>query len=139
MRGGIEIDSAELVFAVDFQPIGQGGEAEIEAVGFDHACLDWQKLLERGQSLSYPPSMASAVTNYEEIENSVLDLPFPDRSRLATRILESLDDDDAVIGPKWRDELNRRVRDIDEGRTELIPHDEVWKRVNDRFDTDFKA
>ncbi len=36
MRGGIEIDVAQLVFAVDFQPIRQGGEAEIEAVGFDH-------------------------------------------------------------------------------------------------------
>ncbi len=83
--------------------------------------------------------MASAVTNYEEIENSVLHLPFPDRSRLATRILESLEADDAAISPERRDELNRRVRDIDEGRTELIPHDEVWKRVNDRFETDFKA
>jgi hypothetical protein len=29
------------------------------------------------------------------------------------------------ISPEWRKELNRRLRDIDEGRANLIPHDQV--------------
>lgn len=81
--------------------------------------------------------MASAVFNYEEIENSVL--PLPERSRLATRILESLDEDQIEISQAWSEELNRRVCDIDEGNTKLIPQNEVWEQVNERFGTDFKA
>lgn len=83
--------------------------------------------------------MATTIPTYEEIENTVLDLPLTDRSRLATRILESLDEDDPEISDEWREELQRRVRDIDEGRAKMIPSEEVWRGINERFGTDFKA
>ncbi|MCF6312219.1 MAG: addiction module protein [Verrucomicrobiales bacterium] len=84
--------------------------------------------------------MVTAVSIYEEIEDAVLHLSQPERSQLATRLLESLDkDEDIEISPEWREELHRRVRDIDEGRTKLIDQDEVWKLVNERFGTSFNA
>lgn len=84
--------------------------------------------------------MATAVSKYEEIEDAVLHLSQSERSRLTMRLLESLDEDgDIEISPEWREELNRRVRDIDEGRTKPIDKDEVWRLVNERFGTDFNA
>ncbi len=80
--------------------------------------------------------MATAVSIYEKIEEAVLHLSQPERSQLATRLLDSLDEDDNIeITPEWREELRRRVCDIDEGRTELVEKDEVWKLVNERFGT----
>ncbi|MDF1812486.1 MAG: addiction module protein [Verrucomicrobiales bacterium] len=84
--------------------------------------------------------MTTAAKNYDEIEETVLELPHDDRTRLASRILESLEEDDGFeVSEAWQSELNRRIKDIDECRTELIPGDEAWKRVNERFGTDFKG
>ena len=80
--------------------------------------------------------MANAVeTTYEEIETSVLHLPLPDRSRLVTRLLASLEeDDDFPVSDAWRKEINRRVDNIESGRSVLVPHDEATKRVNARIE-----
>ncbi len=84
--------------------------------------------------------MAAAVSIYEEIEDRVLRLTRAERSQLATRLLESLDEDDDIeVSPEWREELRRRVRDIDEGRTELVDKGQVWELVNKRFGTNFGA
>ena len=78
--------------------------------------------------------MAATGHAYEILEDKVLHLPWEDRSKLASRLLESLDEDDAELSPEWRSELQRRVRDIDEGRTKLIPHDVVIAKVNARLE-----
>ena len=78
--------------------------------------------------------MAATGHAYEILEDKVLRLPREDRSKLASRLLESLDEDDAELSPEWRSELQRRVRDIDEGRTKLIPHDEVIAKVKARLE-----
>jgi len=85
--------------------------------------------------------MATTLSIYQEIEDTVLRLPQPERSKLATRLLESLDQDDdgGEISDEWRNELRRRVKDIDEGRATLIDSEEVWKRVNERFRTNIGA
>lgn len=76
--------------------------------------------------------MAKAVeTSYEEIETSVLHLSLPDRSRLVTRLLASLEeDDDFPVSDAWRKEINRRVDGIDSGRSVLVSHEEATERVN---------
>ena len=85
--------------------------------------------------------MATSIgSTYEEIEKSVLHLPLPDRSRLVARLLASLEEErEAEITPAWKEELRRRVEDIDKGRTELISGEEVWERVNRRFGTHFNG
>ena len=81
--------------------------------------------------------MAATVQSYDRLEEEVLHLPREDRSKLANRILESLDDDHFDPGPEWREELQRRVSDIDSGKAVLIPAEKVWDDVNQRFGTKF--
>ena len=92
--------------------------------------------LENCLLMPYRFEMITATATYEEIEDAILHLPIPDRSRLATRILESLEDDGSEISPEWQAELDRRVADIDSGETKLVSSRTVWGRVNDQFGTD---
>ncbi len=72
--------------------------------------------------------MVTRAVSYEKVEDDALLLPIEDRSRLASRLLESLDDDDD-ISPEWKDEIRRRVREMKEGTAIMVPHDEVMANV----------
>ena len=48
-------------------------------------------------------------------------------------------DDDFELTPEWREELHRRVAEIDSGKAKLIPNDEVWRGIDERFGTNFSA
>ena len=78
--------------------------------------------------------MAATEHAYDVLESKVLHLPREERSKLASRLLESLDEDDSEMRPEWGVELQRRVRDIDEGRATLIPHDDVMASVKARIE-----
>lgn len=90
----------------------------------------------------YPPFMAVSAS-YTHLEDEVLRPPFEDRSRLASRLLESLDEDDGFeLSPEWSEELQRRVKAIDDGTAKMIPHTEVLASVRAlleevRFSTGF--
>ena len=76
--------------------------------------------------MGYVPGMATTVETYQEIEQAVLHLPHPDRTKLVTRVLESLHEDDGIeVSDEWRAELQRRVKEIDDGKATMIPHEEV--------------
>jgi len=76
-----------------------------------------------------------AVTaSYAHLEDEVLHLPREERSLLASRLLESLDQDDLEPSPEWREELQRRVYEIDDGTAKLISHAEVLTGVRARLD-----
>lgn len=81
--------------------------------------------------------MANAAISYELLEIGALHLPREDRSKLASRLLVSLEDDDFELSPEWAEELDRRVNEMDEGRAETIPSEELWKQINQRFGTSF--
>ena len=68
---------------------------------------------------------------YEQVKDEALQLPLEDRSRLASRLLESLDDDDDV-SPEWLEEIRRRVKEIKNGTAKMVPHDEVMSNVRER-------
>ena len=68
---------------------------------------------------------------YEQVKDEALQLPLEDRSRLASRLLESLDDDDDV-SPEWLEEIRRRVNEIKNGTAKMVPHDEVMSNVRER-------
>ena len=82
--------------------------------------------------LNYSPHMASSAELYDQVKDEALHLPREDRSRLASRLLESLDRDDE-ISPEWLAEVRRRTKDIDEGRTKLISSEDAWKQINKEF------
>ena len=78
---------------------------------------------------SYDFAMSiNAAVSYEQVKDGALQLPLEDRSRLASRLLESLDDDDDV-SPEWKDEIDRRLQEIDDGAAKMIPHAEVMANV----------
>lgn len=63
----------------------------------------------------------------EAILQQALGLEEGERAQLAASILESLEPrvDEREIEQAWREEVRRRVADLDEGRVELVPWDDV--------------
>ena len=65
----------------------------------------------------------------QDIEAEALQLPLEERSRLAGRLQESLEpephDTPENIEKAWGEEIARRIEDMDAGRTESIPYEEV--------------
>jgi putative addiction module component (TIGR02574 family) len=76
--------------------------------------------------------MITTDVSYEQVKEIALHLPVEDRSRLASRLLESLDDDDDV-SPEWLEEIRRRVKEMKDGTAKMIPHDEVMSNVMARL------
>ncbi len=76
--------------------------------------------------------MVTTTVSYEQVKDEALQLPLEDRSRLASRLLESLDDEDDV-SPEWKDEIRRRVKEVKDGTAKMVPHDEVMANVRARL------
>lgn len=68
----------------------------------------------------------------EDIKLEALKLPTEDRAELAQTLDMSLEEDDAADAEHeklWKAEIERRCREIDEGRAELVPAEEVFRRA----------
>ena len=63
------------------------------------------------------------MSSLEQIAESALGLPVSDRTRLVTRLIQSLHDagPDPEVEKAWEAEVARRVRDLVEGRVTTIP------------------
>ena len=73
------------------------------------------------------------AANFDDIIKDALSLPPGARAMLADHLLESLDAEaQKRIDTIWADEAERRVRAIDEGRSKLIPGDEVLAELRPR-------
>lgn len=79
--------------------------------------------------------MAVSTPSYQRLEEEVLHLPRVDRSHLAARLLESLDQDEHEPSCEWIEELRRRVGDIDAGKVKLISAENLWNEAKQRFGT----
>ena len=67
----------------------------------------------------------------EALLTAALTLPPEDREEIAERLLRSLDNSEYVaLAPDWKAEIDRRLKEIDDGTAELIDGDEVmaWLR-----------
>ena len=82
------------------------------------------------------------LSSFEELLHAALDLPPKARAMLASRLIESLNgsepteldsSEQAKIDAVWAEEIERRIRDIDEGRVELIPGEEVMAKLRSRI------
>jgi len=70
----------------------------------------------------------------EDVFSKALDLPFEDRIRLVRDLLATLEapaDPDADRA--WANEIERRIREVDDGTVQLIPWEEVRKRLESRL------
>lgn len=70
------------------------------------------------------------TASYNSVLEYALQLPVEDRSRIASRLIESVDEaDDVEMSPAWKAEIESRIESIRAGTARLIPHDEVMARV----------
>ena len=70
----------------------------------------------------------------EELESQALQLPPQERSKLIHRLIVSLDgepeESPEAIAKAWDEEIARRVADMETGRTQWIPAEEVFKEID---------
>lgn len=70
-----------------------------------------------------------------EIEAQALQLSPRERSKLAHRLIVSLDepaeDTPEAIAQAWDEEIARRVAEVDAGTAKLIPHEQVFAEIDE--------
>lgn len=73
----------------------------------------------------------------EKILEEALALSHEDRGRLVDALLRSFEAEDELSGDEWEAawtaELDRRLRDFDEGRTKAIPFEQAMDQIRARF------
>lgn len=70
--------------------------------------------------------------NGEEVLHTALKLPDDERARLAALLLESLEapfDNPREAEEAWRQEVERRVEELDSGKVKAIPWEEAWRKI----------
>lgn len=73
------------------------------------------------------------MSTYEEIISAALALPPSARAMLAEHLLDSLNGEDQKrIDALWADEIERRIREVDEGKVTPVPGDQVMERLRSR-------
>lgn len=68
-----------------------------------------------------------------ELLKKALALSSEERAQLVDSLLESLEDtndDPAAVEAAWNDEIARRIADLDSGKAETVPWDEVRQRIS---------
>ncbi len=75
------------------------------------------------------------MSSLDQIAESALGLPLPDRTRLVARLLESLDESnpDADVERAWESEVARRIRDLLEGRARTIPAEQALSEARSKL------
>jgi len=69
-----------------------------------------------------------------EIIKSAMSLPSNLRASVAEMLLESLDyEDDFPVSKEWLNEIERRCKEIDEGKVELISGDEGLSQLRKKY------
>jgi len=68
--------------------------------------------------------------NLEELEAEIKNLNLKDRSALAKRIIQSLDElSESEIEALWVEEAERRLDELEQGLAREIPAEEALRRV----------
>jgi putative addiction module component (TIGR02574 family) len=71
-----------------------------------------------------------AMTLAEELAQKARTLPAEERARLAEELLASLGDaPDAGVEAAWDVEIRRRLDEVESGRVQLVPAEEVFAEV----------
>jgi len=65
-----------------------------------------------------------------DLVNEALALPEASRAFLAEKLLESLDyDEDFTVSDESREEIRRRCKELDDGKSETAPAEEVFAEL----------
>lgn len=72
-----------------------------------------------------------------ELLQKALTLSEEERAKLAGSLIESLDaEDEKAASEAWDREISRRVADIDSGKAQTIPWEEVQRRISAKLSHD---
>lgn len=78
--------------------------------------------------------MTATSPAFDTLLQGALRLPLEERSRMASRLIESIEEgEDVEISAAWREEIDRRIASIEDGSARLIPHEEVMEAVQLRL------
>ncbi len=69
----------------------------------------------------------------EDLFAEAASLPVEERAVLADFILKSLTPTDVEIDQQWRQIVRQRVQQIRSGQVEMVPADEVFRRIRERL------
>jgi putative addiction module component (TIGR02574 family) len=70
----------------------------------------------------------------EKIYNEVLDLPTDERLSLMDKLMHSTNlSTQAGIDQAWLQEVHRRNQEIEDGTAKLIPGEEVFAKIKEKF------
>lgn len=61
----------------------------------------------------------------------ISDLPVEQRARIADKILQTLNSQDPDIESAWIQKVEKRAEEYEQGKVELIPAREVFKKLRD--------
>jgi putative addiction module component (TIGR02574 family) len=71
-------------------------------------------------------------TSAKQLESEAMKLPREERAELADKLWLSLEDQTAVESA-WSDEIERRLREVDEGIAQTISHEDVVAEMRARY------
>jgi len=79
--------------------------------------------------------MSQMTPQVSEVLEKALALSTQDRGLLIDRLIKSLDDEPADDGVEqaWADEIKSRVDDIESGKVEMIPGEQVLRELAEEF------
>ena len=79
--------------------------------------------------------MAQLTPQASDVLEKALTLSTQERGLLIDRLIESLDEGPAEAGVEeaWAEEIKRRVEDVSSGNVEMIPGEEVRRRLGRRL------
>lgn len=73
-------------------------------------------------------------TPFETLCLDLLGLPATSRALLAAKLLSSLDEEEDPDAEKaWIEEVARRVREVEEGKVQMLPLDEALREARARL------
>ena len=64
-----------------------------------------------------------------QIFTAASSLPEPDCAKLAIQLLDSLDATEPDTAEAWRSDVERRAREVRDGKIELLDHDEAMAEL----------
>ena len=73
------------------------------------------------------------MLNTDELIAEAMSLPAELRAQLAEKLLKSLNPAQAEIDELWAIEAEKRVEDIESGKVQTIPGEEVFKKIRKRL------
>ena len=68
-----------------------------------------------------------------EIMEIVDSLPIDMKLEIIDRLLESISPKSEEVDEAWKDEVERRIDEVESGKVKLIPGEEVFARMRERY------